>query len=204
MSVHCSSKQIQYGIRRSTLVEKRSSVCEIFAENHLRIAFHKFSISVCLCILAWASVYSSEEVYVCVSSHFSLEVSLRRVWCVSRRGVPVLIVQLHPVLLLPRHDGQLGSHGLEAVPWALVLWVWLVLMQEGNKENRCIRQNKPWLRRVWGWILVVADVAISYCFQYVQYLFKSTDIDFFLLFYVSTSALLGKSKTLRNWSRAFK
>lgn len=148
MSVHCSSKQIQYGIRRSTLVETRSSVCEIFAENHLRIAFHKFSISVCLCILAWACVYSSGGVYVCVSSHFSLEVSLGRVRGVSRRGVPVLIVQLHPVLLLPRHDGQLGGHGLEAVPWALVLWVWLVLMQ-GNKESSCIRQNKPQLRWVW-------------------------------------------------------
>lgn len=61
-------------------------------------------------------------VYVCVSSHFSLEVSLGRVGGVSRGGVPVLIVQFHPVLLLPRHDGQLGSHSLEAVPGTLVLW----------------------------------------------------------------------------------
>lgn len=57
-----------------------------------------------------------------MSSHFSLEVSLRRVRRVSRGGIPVLIVQLHPVFLLPRHDGQLGGHGLEAVPGALLLW----------------------------------------------------------------------------------
>lgn len=57
-----------------------------------------------------------------MSSHFSLEVSLRRVRRVSRGGIPVLIVQLHSVFLLPRHDGQLGGHGLEAVPGALLLW----------------------------------------------------------------------------------
>jgi len=72
---------------------------------------------------------------VCVSSHFSLEVSLRRVRRVRGGGVPVLIVQLHPVLLLPGHDGQLGGHGLEAVPRALVLRGGLLLMEEEDKEK---------------------------------------------------------------------
>lgn len=49
-------------------------------------------------------------------SDFSLEVSFRGVRCVGGGRVPVLIVQLHTVLLLPRHDGQLRGHGLEAVP----------------------------------------------------------------------------------------
>lgn len=80
-------------------------------------------------------MYSSECVLVCVSSHFSLKVSFRRVGCVSRGGVPVLIVQLHPVLLLPRHNGQLGGHGLEAVPGALVLWGGLVLLRKEDKEK---------------------------------------------------------------------
>lgn len=39
MSVHCSSKQIQYGIRQSTLQEMGSSVCEIFAEKSLMYSF---------------------------------------------------------------------------------------------------------------------------------------------------------------------
>lgn len=80
-------------------------------------------------------MYSSESENVCVSSHFSLEVSLGRVGCVSGGGVPVLIVQLHPVLLLPGHDGQLGGHGLEAVPGALLLRGRLVLIGEGGEEK---------------------------------------------------------------------
>lgn len=64
------------------------------------------------------------------SSHFSLEVSLRRIGCVGGGRVPVLIVQLHSVLLLPGYNGQLGGHGLEAVPGALVLWGGLVLVEK--------------------------------------------------------------------------
>lgn len=86
-------------------------------------------------------VYSSECVYICVSSHFSLEVSLGRVGCVSRGGVPVLIVQLHPVFLLPRHDGQLRGHGLEAVPGALLLRGRLVLMEEDDKGKQTCKEK---------------------------------------------------------------
>lgn len=46
-------------------------------------------------------------------------------------------MQLHPVFLLPRHDGQLGGHVLEAVPRGLVLWSWLVLKKKKtNKKNK--------------------------------------------------------------------
>ena len=60
MSVLFSSKQIQYGIQQSTLQETGSSVCEIFAENHLCITLQRFSISVCLCVSTWACLYLSE------------------------------------------------------------------------------------------------------------------------------------------------
>lgn len=44
-------------------------------------------------------------------------------------------MQFHPVLLLPRHDGQLGGHVLEAVPGALVLWVGRVLDRKRRKRK---------------------------------------------------------------------
>lgn len=69
-----------------------------------------------------ACVQVSESLAPRASSHFSLEVALGRVRRVGGGGVPVLIVQLHALLLLPRHDGQLRGHVLEAVPGALALW----------------------------------------------------------------------------------
>lgn len=62
-------------------------------------------------------------------------------------------MQLHAVLLFPRHDGQLGGHGLEAVPGMLVLWGRLVLEVAGGSKGievqiRSILNRVRWTRRI--------------------------------------------------------
>lgn len=150
--LQCGGKQIQYRIWRSTPVETGSGVCETFAEMHSCTAFEEFIVAVCLSV----SARVGEQLYVCASSHLSLKVALGWVGCVGGGGVPVLIVQFHPVLLLPRHDGQLGGHVLEGVPGALVLWVWLVLDGEWGKGKqlckiRCAKGEGCGTKPPWGW-----------------------------------------------------
>lgn len=130
--------------------------CEVFRDRRKNkekityVSFFFLSSGVSRLLLASATSLARSCLFVCVracsgepggrsrpgvSSHFSLEVALGRVRCVGGGRVPVLIVQLHALLLLPRHDGQLGGHVLEVVPGALALWVGLVLAEEAEMEG---------------------------------------------------------------------
>lgn len=95
---------------------------------------------------AWMSCMSSSD--------FSLEVSLGWVRCVRWGRVPVLIVQFQTVFLLPRHDRQLGGHGLEAVPGALVLGVGLVLTEKDEKGKGAMLGEKIKIQNlIMAWML---------------------------------------------------
>lgn len=57
-------------------------------------------------------------------------------------------MQLHPVFLLPGHDGQLGGHGLEAVPGALVLRGRLVLLEKGDEGESHVKTKQNLNERI--------------------------------------------------------
>lgn len=69
MSAHCSSKQIQYGIRQSTLAGTRSSVCvsvcvrsQKIAYVGARVRFHRVPHEhVCIQVSEWTSVFTLQS-----------------------------------------------------------------------------------------------------------------------------------------------
>lgn len=59
-------------------------------------------------------------------------------------------MQFQTVFLLPRHDRQLGGHGLEAVPGALVLGVGLVLTEKDEKGKGAMLREKKNQKSYYG------------------------------------------------------